>query len=35
MGRGLIHPLDAMHTRPWDEDLLEFLANYWSSKTMI
>lgn len=28
MGRGLIHPLDAMHTEPWDEDLLDFLANY-------
>lgn len=27
MGRGIVHPLDAMHTRPWDEDLLDFLAN--------
>ncbi|MCG8650299.1 MAG: DUF1549 domain-containing protein [Pirellulales bacterium] len=28
MGRGIVHPLDAMHTRPWNEDLLDFLANY-------
>ncbi len=28
MGRGIVHPLDAMHTRPWDEDLLDYLANY-------
>ena len=27
MGRGIVHPLDAMHTRPWNEDLLDFLAN--------
>lgn len=28
MGRGIVHPLDAMHTRPWNEDLLDYLANY-------
>jgi hypothetical protein len=26
MGRGIVHPVDAMHTAPWDEDLLDFLA---------
>ncbi len=28
MGRGIVHPLDAMHTRPWNEELLDYLANY-------
>ena len=28
MGRGIVHPVDAMHTEPWNEDLLEYLANY-------
>ena len=27
MGRGIVHPVDAMHTEPWNEDLLEHLAN--------
>ena len=27
MGRGIVHPVDAMHTKPWNEDLLDFLAN--------
>ena len=27
MGRGIVHPLDAMHTEPWNEDLLDYLAN--------
>ena len=27
MGRGIVHPLDAMHGKPWDEDLLDYLAN--------
>lgn len=27
MGRGIVHPVDAMHTQPWSEDLLDFLAN--------
>ncbi|MCB1230466.1 MAG: DUF1549 domain-containing protein [Verrucomicrobiae bacterium] len=26
MGRGIVHPVDAMHTKPWDEDLLDWLA---------
>tara|TARA_R110002049_G_scaffold285698_1_gene466779 strand:- start:205005 stop:207482 length:2478 start_codon:yes stop_codon:yes gene_type:complete len=29
MGRGIVHPLDAMHTRPWNEDLLDMLANHF------
>lgn len=28
MGRGIVHPLDAMQTEPWNEDLLDFLANF-------
>ena len=27
LGRGIVHPLDAMHTEPWSEDLLDLLAN--------
>jgi len=26
MGRGIVHPVDALRTRPWNEDLLEMLA---------
>jgi hypothetical protein len=26
MGRGLVHPVDSLRTRPWSEDLLEILA---------
>ena len=26
MGRGIVHPVDAMDTAPWDEDLLDYLA---------
>ena len=26
MGRGIVHPVDAMHTKPWSEDLLDFMA---------
>jgi hypothetical protein len=26
MGRGIVHPVDAMANRPWSEDLLDFLA---------
>ena len=26
MGRGIVHPVDAMHTEPWNEDLLDWLA---------
>lgn len=28
MGRGIVHPLDAMQTEPWDADLLDYLAMY-------
>lgn len=28
MGRGVVHPVDAMHTKPWSADLLDFLAVY-------
>lgn len=28
MGRGIVHPVDAMHTEPWSEDLLDYLAMY-------
>lgn len=27
MGRGIVHPLDAMQTEPWNPDLLDFLAS--------
>ena len=26
MGHGIVHPVDAMHTRPWNADLLDYLA---------
>ena len=26
MGRGIVHPVDAMGTKPWSEDLLDYLA---------
>jgi hypothetical protein len=28
MGRGIAHPVDAMDTEPWNEDLLDYLANH-------
>src|SRR5690606_7060837 len=28
MGRGVVHPVDATQTRPWNEDLLDFLAGH-------
>lgn len=28
MGRGIVHPTDAMQTEPWNEDLLDYLAVY-------
>ncbi len=28
MGRGIVHPVDAMSGEPWSEDLLDYLANY-------
>ncbi|MGI9456207.1 MAG: PSD1 and planctomycete cytochrome C domain-containing protein [Aeoliella sp.] len=30
MGRGIVHPVDAMHTEPWSEDLLDQLAMHLS-----
>ena len=27
MGRGIVHPVDAMQTQPWSEPLLDFLAS--------
>lgn len=27
MGRGIVHPVDAMQTEPWSQDLLDVLAN--------
>ncbi len=27
MGRGIVHPVDALRTTPWNEDLLELLAS--------
>lgn len=31
MGRGIVHPVDAMHTQPWNEDLLDYLAVRFAS----
>ena len=31
MGRGIVHPVDAMHTEPWNEDLLDYLAVQFSN----
>ena len=28
MGRGIVHPVDAMQSEPWHEDLLDFLAEH-------
>ena len=28
MGRGIVHPVDAMQTEPWSSDLLDYLATY-------
>lgn len=30
LGRGIVHPTDAMQTEPWDADLLDFLASDFS-----
>lgn len=32
MGRGIVHPVDAMQTKPWSEDLLDQLAITLSDK---
>jgi hypothetical protein len=28
MGRGIVHPVDVMANRPWDDDLLDYLGAY-------
>jgi hypothetical protein len=28
MGRGIVHPVDAMNSEPWNEDILDYLANH-------
>ena len=28
MGRGIVHPIDAMHDQPWNDELLDFLSQY-------
>jgi hypothetical protein len=30
MGRGVVHPVDVMGNRPWNEDLLDYLAAYFA-----
>jgi hypothetical protein len=30
MGRGIVHPVDAMQTEPWSSDLLDYLAVHFS-----
>ncbi len=32
MGRGLVHPVDAMHTEPWSADLLDYLAVWFAEQ---
>ena len=32
MGRGIVHPIDAMESKPWSEDLLDQLAVHLSDK---
>lgn len=31
MGRGIVHPVDAMHTEPWSADLLDLLASQFAA----
>ena len=33
MGRGIVHPLDAMQSRPWNEDLLDYLATHFADNS--
>lgn len=40
MGRGIVHPLDAMQSQPWNEDLLDYLAtelveNHYDLKSVL
>ena len=32
MGRGIVHPVDAMQTEPWNADLLDYLAANFSAE---
>ncbi len=32
MGRGIVHPTDAMQTEPWSHDLLDYLASEFSDQ---
>ncbi|QDV17214.1 Planctomycete cytochrome C [Gimesia panareensis] len=32
LGRGIVYPLDAMQTKPWNEELLDYLAVYLSDQ---
>ncbi|MDF1756204.1 MAG: DUF1549 domain-containing protein [Verrucomicrobiales bacterium] len=32
LGRGIVHPVDAMDTEPWSEPLLDHLANYFKEQ---
>lgn len=32
MGRGIVHPVDAMHTEPWSADLLDWLAVWFAEQ---
>ncbi|MDA0657391.1 MAG: DUF1549 domain-containing protein [Planctomycetota bacterium] len=32
-GRGIVHPVDAMHTEPWSVDLLDYLAVYLADQS--
>ncbi|MCE9606548.1 MAG: PSD1 and planctomycete cytochrome C domain-containing protein [Planctomycetia bacterium] len=32
MGRGIVHPVDAMQTEPWNSDLLDFLAAHLAAE---
>lgn len=33
LGRGIVHPVDAMHTEPWSADLLDYLAVYLADQS--
>lgn len=32
MGRGIVHPVDAMHTEPWNADLLDWLSVWFAEQ---
>jgi hypothetical protein len=32
MGHGIVHPVDAMHTEPWNADLLDYLAVWFAEE---